>query len=146
MSGWAWVRIGAVLGFLAVGLGAFGAHSLKERLEASAMTATYQTAAHYQMDHALALVAVGLLGIWGRGGRAVSIAGWAFLVGVVLFSGSLYALAISGITKLGMITPFGGLAFLVGWVALVVAASAPRSPGEVQTRASQKSEPVEQPV
>src|SRR3954447_23150495 len=137
MNGWAWVRIGAVLGFLAVGLGAFGAHSLKERLEASAMTATYQTAAHYQMDHALALVAVGLLGIWGRGGRAVSIAGWAFLAGVVLFSGSLYALAISGVTKLGIITPFGGLAFLVGWAALVVAASAPRPHRENPMRPGQ---------
>ena len=115
MSGWAWVRIGAVLGFLAVGLGAFGAHSLKDQLEASEMTATYQTAAHYQMDHALAIVAVGLLGIWrsgqsGRRGRRLGVS-WP------ASSSSREACTrwrSTGVTKLGMITPFGGLAFLVG--------------------------------
>jgi uncharacterized membrane protein YgdD (TMEM256/DUF423 family) len=141
MNGWVWVRLGAVLGFLAVGLGAFGAHSLKDRLETSNMTATYQTAAHYQMDHALAIVAVGLFGVAGRCNRAVVLAGWAFLVGVILFSGSLYALAISGVTKLGIITPFGGLAFLAGWAALIVGASKPKDMPEGQTRPSKASAP-----
>jgi uncharacterized membrane protein YgdD (TMEM256/DUF423 family) len=126
MSGWAWIRVGAVIGFLAVALGAFGAHSLKDRLEAGKMTAVYQTGASYQMVHALAITAVGLLGVAGVRNKALSVAGWAFLAGVILFSGSLYALAISGVTKLGMVTPFGGLAFLAGWAALAVGATPPK--------------------
>jgi uncharacterized membrane protein YgdD (TMEM256/DUF423 family) len=123
MSGWIWVRIGAILGLLGVGLGAFGAHGLKEKLQTLGTTATFHTATEYHLYHALALLAVGLLAQAGRPGSALSaVAGWSFLVGILLFSGSLYALAVTGYTKLGAITPFGGILFLVGWIALAVAA------------------------
>ena len=122
MSGWWWVRLGAVLGFLAVGMGAFGAHGLKAKLESLGTTAPFQTAAQYHMYHALAILAVGLLAIAGRGGTAASVAGWSFLAGTLLFSGSLYTLAVTGQKSLGAITPFGGIAMLIGWAALAVAA------------------------
>ena len=122
MSGWIWVRIGAIFGLLGVGLGAFGAHGLKEKLQTLGTTATFHTATEYHLYHALALLAVGLLAPAGRPGSALSVAGWSFLVGILLFSGSLYALAVTGYTKLGAITPFGGILFLVGWIALAVAA------------------------
>ena len=123
MNGWGWVRVGAVLGFLGVAIGAFGAHGLKARLDALGTMATFHTGVEYHFYHALALLAVGMM--WGAlpPSRAANVAGWAFLVGVILFSGSLYVLSATGYKMLGMITPFGGLAFLVGWVALVVAAS-----------------------
>lgn len=122
MSGWIWVRIGAIFGLLGVGLGAFGAHGLKEKLQTLGTTATFHTATEYHLYHALALLAVGLLALAGRSGSALSVAGWSFLVGILLFSGSLYALAVTGYTKLGAITPLGGILFLVGWIALAVAA------------------------
>lgn len=122
MSGWIWVRIGAVFGFLGVGLRAFGAHGLKEKLQTLDTTATFHTATEYHLYHALALLVVGLLAMAGRSGPALSIAGWSFLVGILFFSGSLYAVAVTGYTKLGAITPFGGILFLVGWIALAVAA------------------------
>lgn len=122
MSGWIWVRIGAIFGLLGVGLGAFGAHGLKEKLQTLGTTATFHTATEYHLYHALALLAVGLLAAAGRPGSALSVAGWSFLVGILLFSGSLYALAVTGYTKLGAITPLGGILFLVGWIALAVAA------------------------
>ncbi len=122
MSGWSWVRVGAILGFLAVAMGAFGAHSLKVRLEALGTANAFQTAAQYQMYHALALLAVGLLMVAGRPGSAASVAAWSFLGGTIVFSGSLYILALSGQTWWGRITPFGGVAMLAGWAALAVAA------------------------
>jgi uncharacterized membrane protein YgdD (TMEM256/DUF423 family) len=128
MSGWAWIRVGAICGFLGVGLGAFGAHGLKATLETLKTAANFQTASQYHMYHALALVAVGLLSVSGRSGTAVSVAGWSFLGGILLFSGSLYALAITGNTKLGMITPIGGVLFLVGWVALAIASGSGPKP------------------
>lgn len=109
-----WLGLGAVNGFIAVAAGAFGAHALKARLPAD-MLAVFETGARYQMYHALALVLVGALGL---AGRSLDGAGWAFLAGIVLFSGSLYALALSGVRVLGAVTPFGGLAFLVGWALL----------------------------
>ncbi|MEO6809493.1 MAG: DUF423 domain-containing protein [Isosphaeraceae bacterium] len=129
MSGWMWLRIGAMSGFLAVAAGAFGAHGLDGKIEPRRL-ANFDTAATYQMYHALALLAVGLLAASGRSGMAVTVAGWGFLVGTLIFSGSLYALALTGERRLGMITPFGGLAFLVGWAALAVAAkgAGPGSP------------------
>ncbi len=110
-----WLRAGAISGFLAVALGAFGAHGLRARLEALGTAATYQTAVHYHLAHALALLVVALLP---ARGKARDVAGVAFLVGTVLFSGSLYVLAVSGQKWLGAITPFGGVGFLTGWVAL----------------------------
>ncbi len=113
------VRIAAVFGFLGVGLGAFGAHALKARLTAD-MLAIWQTGVLYHLIHAVALLGVGVLAQRGTSG-ALSTAGWAFTAGVVVFSGSLYALALSGVRVLGAVTPFGGVAFLVGWAALLVA-------------------------
>ena len=109
---------GAVDAALAVGLGAFAAHGLKERLDATAL-AVFETGARYQMYHALAIVLCGTLV---ARYPAAQPAGWIFQLGIVLFSGSLYALALSGIKPLGAITPFGGVAFLVGWAWLAYAA------------------------
>ncbi|WP_165226304.1 DUF423 domain-containing protein [Aquisphaera insulae] len=117
-----WVQVGAAWGFLAVAMGAFGAHGLKGRLEETGQLANFQTAAQYHMYCALALVAVGLLGLAGRSGAAASGAGWAFLVGSAIFSGSLYALGVTGLRWLGAITPIGGVLILAGWAALAVAA------------------------
>ena len=122
-----WLQLGAIWGFLAVSMGAFGAHGLKERVEAMGQTANFQTAAQYQMYCALAIVAVGLLVLNGRTSQAATVAGWSFLVGSVLFSGSLYVLSLTGIKWLGAITPFGGVAILIGWAALAIAATATRN-------------------
>jgi uncharacterized membrane protein YgdD (TMEM256/DUF423 family) len=112
--------IGALAGFLGVALGAFGAHALRSRLSPE-MMAAFESAVRYQMYHALAIIMVGL--ILGRlDGWMFRAAGWAFTLGIVLFSGSLYLLALTGVTILGAVTPLGGLAFLVGWALLVVAA------------------------
>jgi len=107
-----WIVVGSLSGALAVVLGAFGAHALKERLEPDELD-VWRTAVQYQALHALALLAVGALGA--RTGRGAA-AGWAFLAGSVLFSGSLYGLALGGPTFLGPITPLGGLAFVLGWL------------------------------
>lgn len=108
-------------GFLAVGLGAFGAHALKHRLSAD-MLAVYETAVQYHFYHTFALLAAGLLMQIGLQHGALRAATWLFSVGIVLFSGSLYALALSGIKVLGAITPIGGLCFLAAWICLMVAA------------------------
>jgi uncharacterized membrane protein YgdD (TMEM256/DUF423 family) len=115
------VLLGAVAAFLAVGLGAFGAHGLRTRLSPE-MLAVFETGVRYHMYHALALIATALIA--GRmEGILVVAAAWSFVAGIVLFSGSLYLLALTGITLLGAITPFGGLAFLVGWACLAIAAA-----------------------
>lgn len=114
------IFIGALMGFLGVGLGAFGAHGLKARISPD-MLAVFETGVRYQMYHALALLVVGLL-MPRLEGRAVVVAGWSFTAGILIFSGSLYALALTGVTTLGAITPIGGVAFLAGWVALALAA------------------------
>ena len=115
-----WIAWGAVNAALSVAAGAFGAHALKARLP-EAMLVTFETGARYHMYHALALIAVGLT-MGARPGGLLTGAGWAFTAGIVLFSGSLYALALSGVRVLGAITPLGGVAFLVGWVLLALAA------------------------
>ncbi|WP_435017719.1 DUF423 domain-containing protein [Tundrisphaera sp. TA3] len=125
MHGMIWVRAGAILGALAVAAGAFGAHSLEGRIEAR-MVDIFKTGATYQMFHALALVGVGLLIGSGRGGASASVAGWSFLLGTLIFSGTLYALALSGIRWLGAITPIGGVLMIVGWIALALAAGPSR--------------------
>lgn len=116
-----WLQAGAVWGFLAVAMGAFGAHGLKERLESLGHAANFQTAAQYQMYCALALLVVGLLSLSGRTGTALAVAGWSLLLGSLIFSGSLYILSLTGLRWLGAITPIGGVLMLVGWVALAVA-------------------------
>ena len=112
--------IGALFGGVGVGLGAFGAHGLKGRLSQE-MLAVFETGVRYQMYHALALLALGAM-MTRLEGRAVVVAGWSFTAGILIFSGSLYALALSGVTMLGAITPIGGVAFLAGWLALAIAA------------------------
>ena len=111
--------LGAICGFIGVAAGAFGAHALRGRL-APDMLQTFETGARYQLVHALALVGVALAGTRAAG-RALTIAGWMFAAGIVLFSGSLYALALSGARAWGAVTPFGGLCLLAGWAALAVA-------------------------
>jgi uncharacterized membrane protein YgdD (TMEM256/DUF423 family) len=115
------LRTAAILGALAVGLGAFGAHGLKERLSPEMLT-IYEVGVRYHMYHALALLAVALApqGLWSS--AATTTACWAWLVGILIFSGSLYALALTQVRWLGAITPIGGVAFIVGWIALAVAA------------------------
>ena len=116
-----WIRYGSLVMLLGVALGAFGAHGLKDTLTPEGKQ-VYQTAVLYHLIHGLALLAVGWLAILKPTEPLVRGAGWAFAVGILLFSGSLYALAITGIRKLGMITPLGGLAFLAGWLLLAFSA------------------------
>ena len=112
--------LAAVFGFTGVALGAFAAHGLKTQLSADYL-AVFQTGVHYQMLHALALLA--LAALWERlAQRLLLAAGICFCIGILLFSGSLYALTLSGIGALGVITPVGGLMFLVGWACLGLAA------------------------
>jgi uncharacterized membrane protein YgdD (TMEM256/DUF423 family) len=104
-------------------MGAFGAHGLKDRLESLGQAANYQTAAHYHMYCALALLAVGLMSLHGSSGPSLGVAGWSLLLGSLIFSGSLYVLSATGLKWLGAITPIGGVLILVGWAALAVAAA-----------------------
>jgi len=113
------VRSGAIHAFLAVAAGAFGAHGLQHVLDEYSLK-IWQTAATYQLAHALALLFVGLYEEQRR--TRLTLTHWAFSLGIVLFSGSLYALALTGVKALGMITPLGGVGFLVGWAALAVRA------------------------
>ncbi len=116
----AWLVLGAVNAFVAVAAGAFGAHGLKGRLSPE-MLANFETGARYHMYHALALLAVGWVAARSQGG-AIGAAGWCFTIGIVVFCGSLYGLSLSGVTRLGAITPIGGTAMLVGWLLLAWAA------------------------
>jgi len=126
MAGTALLTVAALLGAAGVGLGAFGAHGLKAQLGADGLD-TWQTAVTYHLIHVLAMLAVG---VWLRaaalsghvlpGGTAL--AGWSFAAGVLLFSGSLYLLALGGPRWLGPVTPLGGAAFIFGWLALAWAA------------------------
>jgi uncharacterized membrane protein YgdD (TMEM256/DUF423 family) len=113
------ILIAALAGFLGVALGAFGAHGLRNRLTPD-MLAVFETGVRYQMYHALALLATAAL-MDRLNGWLITTAGWLFVTGIVLFSGSLYALALTGVTILGAITPLGGLAFLAGWALLALA-------------------------
>ncbi|PLX78533.1 MAG: DUF423 domain-containing protein [Desulfuromonas sp.] len=111
------VLLGALSGFIGVALGAFGAHGLEGRLSDDLLR-VWNKGVDYQQIHSLALLLVGVL----LRGEAASIAhrraGWAFLLGILLFSGSLYLLALTGVRPLGAITPFGGVSFLAGWALL----------------------------
>lgn len=111
---------GAVMGFLSVALGAFGAHALRRHFEAfPSLQSTFETATHYQMVHALALLAV----MWAAQkwpNQLFNWAGYLFIAGIILFSGSLYILSTTGIRWLGAITPLGGVAFLAGWLCLAI--------------------------
>ena len=114
---------GGVNGFLSVALGAFGAHMLEGRIEDKYL-ATWETAVQYQMFHAVALIAIGILMSSKILGRVSSLntAGYLILAGIIIFSGSLYVLSLTGIGVLGAITPIGGVSFLAGWTMLIVSA------------------------
>lgn len=110
--------IGALLGFLGVSAGAFGAHFLKSKLSSDSL-AIFEVAVRYQMYHALVLlILVALIGFFPS--PWLTNAGWLFIAGVVIFSGSLYALVFSGIKLWGAVTPIGGLLLLLGWLALLL--------------------------
>ena len=111
---------GCVGAALAVILGAFGAHALKARLSADSLNA-FQTGVQYHMAHSLGLVLIGILARGAERGSTIQWAGWVMLAGIVLFSGSLYALSTTGVRALGMITPVGGVLFILSWVLLAVA-------------------------
>lgn len=114
---------GAVNAAIAVAFGAFGAHALKDRLSEHYL-AVWETAVQYQMFHAIALLAIGILMSSSLLGPSTQLswAGYLILAGIIIFSGSLYVLSLSGIGVLGAITPIGGVAFIAGWIMLIVAA------------------------
>jgi len=119
-----WLVSGALLGFLGVAAGSFGAHGLRTMLEANGQSANWETAVRYCLCHALALLAVGLAAALPQTAPArglLAAAGWAFLIGTVVFSGLLAALAVSGIRMLGAIVPIGGVLLLAGWGCLAAA-------------------------
>ncbi len=115
------LMIGALSGAISVAAGAFGAHALREKVEPRLLD-VFETAARYQMYHALALIAVGLVAARWSSGLTTS-AGWLFVAGTVFFSGSLYAMTFTGVRALGAITPIGGVCFIAGWVCLALAAA-----------------------
>ncbi|EJL27266.1 DUF423 domain-containing protein [Brevibacillus sp. BC25] len=113
------LMLGSISGFLSVALGAFGAHALKEKLDAYSL-GIFHTGVTYQTTHALALVLVALLLKWYPDSSGLVWAGWCFAAGTLVFSGSLYTLAMTGIKVLGAITPIGGVLFLAGWALLAI--------------------------
>ncbi|HEU5115942.1 MAG TPA: DUF423 domain-containing protein, partial [Isosphaeraceae bacterium] len=131
-----WFRTGAILSLIGVAAGTFGAHGLESLLPTSNGTrlpegilsaerrlVDFKIGVDYQLTHALALLALGLAASrLPRPGRAATVAGWSFIFGIVVFSGSLYAIGLTGIARLGMITPIGGAAFFVGWISLAMMA------------------------
>lgn len=116
------VRAGAIFGCLAVVIGAFGAHALKATLAANQMQQVYETGVQYHAIHALAMIACGILLAMRPDSRKFRTAAILFGTGIVLFSGSLYVLAVTNIKLLGIITPFGGVCFIAGWIYMVLAA------------------------
>ncbi len=114
------ITLAAILGGLSVAAGAFATHALKTRLSDRALE-IFETAARYQMYHAIALLVVALLLSRSESQPALVATGWAFIVGIIIFSGSLYALSLTDIKILGAITPLGGAAFIVGWLCLAYA-------------------------
>ena len=125
MNGPRWIAVGALSGAVTVALGAFGAHALKTRVEPADL-AIWETAVHYQGLHALALV---LLGLWCARESRGALAGWCFLAGSAIFSGSLYAMVLGGPRWLGAITPIGGTLLIVGWLAFALGAWKQRQAG-----------------
>ena len=128
--GSSWITIGASFGLLAVGFGAFGAHGLEEHFTKLAETdpalavkrmANWQTAAQYQMHHSIAIVLAGLF-MQIRSSRMAAFSALCFAIGIVIFSGCLYALVLSEVKVLGAVVPLGGVSFMVGWILLVMAA------------------------
>jgi uncharacterized membrane protein YgdD (TMEM256/DUF423 family) len=121
------LTLAAIGGFLAVALGAFGAHALRDRLDAYSL-GVFETAVQYQFYHSLALLGVGILLLNAPGATLLRASAVLFCVGILIFSGSLYVLSFSGLRWLGAVTPLGGLAFLAGWACLAAAAWSHTSP------------------
>ena len=121
------IILGSLNAFVGVALGAFGAHGLKTKV-APEMLTVWETAVQYHLVHALGLILVGILCQLMPAASMVRPAGWLLLAGIVLFSGSLYALVLTGTKPLGIITPIGGVAFLIGWLLLALAVIYPTSP------------------
>ncbi|MDH5365349.1 MAG: DUF423 domain-containing protein [Cyclobacteriaceae bacterium] len=113
------LSIAAISGALAVGLGAFGAHALKAKLEATERLSTYQTAVQYHFYHTFALLAIGLL-LYKTQSSWLNYSSYMMIAGILFFSGSLYALCLSGVRWLGAITPIGGIFFILGWLFLLM--------------------------
>ena len=114
------ISIGSISAAIAVILGAFGAHALKTMIPPEAL-ATFQTSVHYHFYHSLGLIIIGMLHRMGKVSTALSFSGWIMVTGIILFSGSLYIIGISGIRSIGMITPIGGILFIASWVLLALA-------------------------
>ncbi len=113
------LQLAGISGAIAVGLGAFGAHSLEALLIQNGRLDTFQTAVNYHFYHTLALFGIGVLATVKPDWKGISFAAWSMVLGILIFSGSLYVLCLTGITWLGAITPLGGLAFILGWSSLV---------------------------
>ena len=112
------IQTASIFGTIAVGIGAFGAHGLKSLLEASGRLETFETAVKYHFYHSLALFGLGILALLKPNWKKTSLSFWGFSLGILIFSGSLYVLCLSGISWLGAITPLGGVAFILGWVGI----------------------------
>ena len=116
-----WIIIGAISGFITVGIGAFGAHGLKEILQNNQTTNIYNKAVLYQMFHSIAILIIGLLEMYTE--KSIFLSGLFLTLGILIFSGSLYILSITNLKWIGAITPIGGFCFLIGWIILVLFAS-----------------------
>lgn len=112
------LSIASISGALAVGLGAFGAHGLEPILIENGRLDTFETAVNYHFYHTLALLGIGILALIKPTWKGLNFASWSMTLGIVIFSGSLYILSLSGITWLGAITPIGGVGFILGWLSL----------------------------
>ena len=116
------LTIAGISGALAVGIGAFGAHGLEPILIQNGRLDTFETAVNYHFYHTLGLLGLGILALHKPDWKEISSASWAMVLGILIFSGSLYVLCLTGITWLGAITPIGGIGFIVGWLTLAYAA------------------------
>jgi uncharacterized membrane protein YgdD (TMEM256/DUF423 family) len=116
------IQLTALMGVFAVGIGAFGAHGLADILETTGRTATFETGVKYHIYHTLAMFLVVLGLILKPGIKHLYTAFWSFFTGIIIFSGSLYVLSLTGLSYLGAITPIGGVAFILGWIFLFLAA------------------------
>ncbi len=122
MDGKKIIQIGSIFGAIAVGIGAFGAHGLKDILAETGRIETFETAVKYHFYHSLAILLIGILFLVKPSWKQLKTAGILMLIGILIFSGSLYVLSLTGITWLGAITPLGGVAFILGWCFLFLAA------------------------
>lgn len=122
MNGRQIIMIAALSGALAVGVGAFGAHGLEEILEATGRTETFETAVKYHFYHTLALALIGLILLVRPNWKSLQFSAWNMIGGIIIFSGSLYILSLTGITWWGAVTPIGGVLFILGWLGLFYAA------------------------